>query len=144
MRTRWSQHDHRPRKGTFTLGACSDHRQFAARQCAQRDGTSLRIRASERQSGGKVGCKRAGRLRWRTSDADMNGMRCHYRGVHTDNSMPRSANEGVCTDRAKALNFPAILSPRVKHPYTHPHTHARARARAHTHVYTYKRMFFPF
>lgn len=58
----------------------------------------------------KVGTERAGRLRWRTSNADMNGMRCHYRGVYTDNSMPRSANEGACTDQAKSLNFPTILS----------------------------------
>lgn len=57
-----------------------------------------------------VGTERAGRLRWRTSNADMNGMRCHYRGVYTDNSMPRSANEGACTDQAKLLNFPTILS----------------------------------
>lgn len=71
-------------------------------------------RPTAREEGKGVGGKRAGRLRWRTSDADMNGMRCHYRGVHTDNSMPRSANEGVCADRAKALNFPAILSLRAK------------------------------
>lgn len=111
MYTRWSLHDDRPRKGAFTFSNRSGRvslRSNDARNAMEQACAYARL-TTEREVKG-VGSERAGRLRWRTSDADMNGMRCHYRGVYTDNSMPRSANEGACTDQAKSLNFPTILS----------------------------------